>query len=93
MVLGILGYVGLLMSLKQNKQKKGELVNFIFLLLGITGFVVFTTFVGGIKAWKWIITVEEPDEWLMFTGPILITFYLMIRKGKRLLTMNKDNAG
>ena len=85
---GILGYVGLLMNLKQSKNKNVEFINLTFLSLGIIGFVLFNSIQGGTKAWKWVIMTEEPDEWLMFVGPILITMYLSIIKGKRLITKN-----
>jgi hypothetical protein len=93
MLFGIFGYVGLLMNLKQNKEIKNELLNFVFLSLGIIGFVMFNSFEGGTKAWKWIFTIEEPDEWLIFVGPILITTLITIMKGKRLTTMYKNNKG
>ena len=85
--LGILGYVGLLMNLKKDKGQKWEFINLIFLISGIIGWVLFNSFVGGIEAWKWIIMIEEPDEWLIFVGPILLTMYLTIIKAKRLTTM------
>ncbi|AWH74780.1 hypothetical protein DCS32_11610 [Dokdonia sp. Dokd-P16] len=85
---GILGYVGLLMNLKQSKNKNVEFINLTFLSIGIIGFVLFNSIQGGTKAWKWVIMIEEPDEWLMFVGPILITMYLSIIKGKRLITKN-----
>jgi len=86
-ILGILGYVGLLMNLKKNKGQKWEFINLTFLISGIIGWVLFNSFVGGIEAWKWIIMIEEPDEWLIFVGPILLTMYLTIIKTKRLTTM------
>ena len=85
--LGILGYVGLLMNLKKNKGQKWEFINLTFLISGIIGWVLFNSFVGGIEAWKWIIMIDEPDEWLIFVGPILLTMYLTIIKAKRLTTM------
>jgi len=85
--LGILGYVGLLMNLKKNKGQKWEFINLTFLISGIIGWVLFNSFVGGIEAWKWIIMIDEPDEWLIFVGPILLTVYLTIIKAKRLTTM------
>ena len=91
LIFGILGYAGLVMNLKQNKKLKTEVINFIFLLLGIVGFVLFNSFVGGLKAWKWILMIEEPDEWLMFVGPTLITIILILKKGKRLTTMAKKS--
>jgi hypothetical protein len=89
--LGILGYVGLLMNLKKDKGQKWEFINLIFLISGIIGWVLFNSFVGGIEAWKWIIMIEEPDEWLIFVGPILLTMYLTIIKTKRLTTMYKKS--
>ena len=91
LIFGILGYAGLVMNLKQNKKLKTEVINFIFLLLGIVGFVLFNSFEGGLKAWKWILMIEEPDEWLMFVGPTLITIILILKKGKRLTTMAKKS--
>lgn len=91
LIFGILGYVGLVMNLKQNKKLKTEVINFIFLLLGIVGFVLFNSFEGGLKAWKWILMIEEPDEWLMYVGPTLITIILILEKGKRLTTMAKKS--
>ena len=72
------------MNLKRDRQKKGEAINFFLLSLGVFGFVLFTSFEGGIKAWKWIFIIEEPDEWLIYVGPILITIFLTIVKVKRL---------
>ena len=89
-VFGLLGYVGLWMNLKQNKELKAELLNFLFLLLGIIGAVLFILFEGGMRAWKWIITVEDPVEWLIFVGPILIALYLLFLKGKRLMFLRKQ---
>ena len=93
LIFGIIGYVGLLMNLKQNKDLKSEIINFIFLLLGIVGFVLFNSFEFGLKAWKWILMIEEPDEWLMFVGPTLTTIILIVIKGKRLTKLYKRNAG
>lgn len=87
MVFGVLGYVGLAMNLKQNKELKGELINFILLLIGVSGVILFTSIEGGLKAWKWILTIEEPDEWLMSVGPVSIVIFLMVLKGKRLKTL------
>ena len=63
------------------------LTTYTFLISGIIGWVLFNSFVGGIEAWKWIIMIDEPDEWLIFVGPILLTMYLTIIKAKRLTTM------
>jgi hypothetical protein len=89
MVFGILGYIGLVMNLKRHKKLKAELANFIFLLLGIIGFIMFISFEGGVDGWKWVILIEELDEWLVSVVPILITTLLTIIKAKRLTTMYK----
>lgn len=93
MILGILGFVGLFMNLKQNRRLKPELLNFILLTFGIIGFVLFISLEGGIKAWKWIIMIEEPGEWLLFVVPLLITIFLTVKKGKCLITMHKHKEG
>lgn len=87
-VLGIFGYIGLWMNLKQRKDLKAEVLNFIFLLLGILGLVLFILFEGGMHAWEWIIMIKDPVEWLIFVGPILITLYLILSKGKRIIYMS-----
>lgn len=93
MVYGVLGYVGLVMNLKQHKKFKAEFVNFLFLVLGLIGFIAFYSFVWGFRAWKWILLIEEPDEWLLTVGPILITIFLTVTKGKRLLALYKSETG
>lgn len=87
LLFGVCGYIGLCMNLKQDKEKKNEIINFLLLFLGVSGFVLFNSITGGFKAWKWILTIEEPDEWLIFVGPILITTFLIIAKGKRIMSM------
>lgn len=81
---GILGYIGLLMNLKQPKSRKAEIINVIFLSLGIIGFLIFYSLTSGIDGWKWIITMKEPDEWLVLVIPLLITLYLIVIKGNQL---------
>ena len=70
--------------MKQDKGKKTEMINFIFICLRILGLIMFNSFDGGLKAWRGIIIIELPDEGLIFVGPILITISLTITKGKRL---------
>ena len=89
MIFGVFGYIGLLMNLKQNKNLKLEVINFVMLLLGIIGFVIFNSYVGGKDAWQWIITMEEPDEWFIFVAPIIITLFLTVEKGIRILSRFK----
>lgn len=68
MLLGIMGYVGLITSLVAQKSPK---LNLTFLLIGLTGFILFTSFEGGIRAWKWLLLFEEPDEWYIMGLPLL----------------------
>lgn len=85
MVFGIIGYIGLIMNLKTDKKMKAERINFVFLLVGIIGFILFHSIEGGLEAWKWIIFMEEPDEWIIFVGPILMTIIITVMKGKHLM--------
>ena len=89
MIFGVYGYIGLLMNLKQNKNLKVEIINFIMLLLGIIGFAIFNSIIGGKDAWKWIVTMEEPDEWFILVAPILISIFLTIEKGIRIFSQCK----
>lgn len=91
MVFGIIGYIGLIMNLKTDKKLKGECINFVFLLVGIIGFILFHSIEGGINAWKWIIFMEEPDEWIIFVGPMLMTIIITVMKGNLLLKGYKGN--
>ncbi|MES2587807.1 MAG: hypothetical protein V4622_02435 [Bacteroidota bacterium] len=86
MILGIVGYVGLLTSLIFNNK---TILNLILLLLGLIGFVIFTSFEGGLYAWKWIITMEEPEEWFIPVWPnvvsligIVVNSFKIIKKAK-----------
>lgn len=91
LLLGILGYIGLLWNLIYDKKKVAETLNFILLVLGILGFILFVSIEGGFKGWRWIFTIEEPEEWFIIVGPIIITIYLMIEKVKRLFRLYKGS--
>lgn len=91
MVFGIIGYIGLIMNLKTEKKLKSECINFVFLLVGIIGFILFHSIKGGITAWKWIIFMEEPNEWIIFVGPMLMTIIITVMKGNLLLKGYKGN--
>ena len=84
--LGILGYIGLLMSLFNFTDKKTILINNYFLLSGISAFVLFITFHGGIKSWIWILTIEAPKQWLVLNWPVIVTICVLIVKVKLLTT-------
>ncbi len=90
MLFGICGYIGLLLNLKQIKSKKSEVINFVFLILGVIGFIIFNSSIGGMNSWKWILTFEEPDEWLIFVTPILITIILIVIKGRILISKKQE---
>lgn len=68
MISGIAGYIGLLTSLIIPKKAK---LNFVLLLIGLLGFSLFTSFTGGISAWKWLLLFEEPDEWFILGLPFI----------------------
>lgn len=83
-VFGILGYIGLIMLLFLMKNKKKEALNMILLTCGICSFILFNSIEGGTRAWKWILTMEEPDEWFILVWPTLVSFGYLIIKVKRL---------
>lgn len=86
MLLGILGYAGLIMLLFLNQSKKQLKTNIFLLICGITGFIIFTSFNGGIEAWKWILTFEEIDEWFIYVWPNIVAIIFII---VQLIKINK----
>lgn len=67
-LLGMAGYVGLITSLALPKK---TLLNFLLLLLGLIGFSIFLSYEGGMRGWKWLLTIEEPEEWFFPAWPII----------------------
>lgn len=70
---GIAGYFGLCMLLSKNDTLKFKLLNIILLICGVSSFVGFTSITGGEKAWEWVFTFKEPDEWLFIVYPSIIS--------------------
>jgi hypothetical protein len=86
MIFGVFGYIGLIMNLFWNKPIKIEIVNFILLLFGFVGFFIFIIFERSGRVLKWVITMEEPDEFLILVSPTLISIILLLIKGKQIKT-------
>ncbi len=74
-LLGTSGYIGLLTSLIYPKK---TLLNFIFLLLGLIGFSIFLSHDGGMRGWIWLVSIEEPDEWIIIAWPIIVSIIGLI---------------
>ena len=73
---GIFGYAGLILLLLEHRIKRVLIVT--FLLMGILSFILFVS-QSGIKAWSWIITMEEPDEWFIIVWPTIVALISVIR--------------
>ncbi len=95
-IFGILGYTGLLTSLLIPEKAK---LNFCFLLLGLIGFSVFLSYESGISGWKWLLTMEEPDEWAILGLPniaalvgLTVNAIRMVKSPKQIVP-NKNLTG
>ncbi|WP_338769040.1 hypothetical protein WAF17_09055 [Bernardetia sp. ABR2-2B] len=74
---GIAGYFGLWMLLSKNKSIKFRVLNIILLIFGVSSFVGFTSITGGERAWKWVLTFEELDEWFFIVYLSIIFICLL----------------
>jgi hypothetical protein len=74
-LLGIVGYIGLITSLTLPKK---TLINFLLLFMGLIGFSIFISIEGGIRGWKWLLTIEEPEEWFLLAWPIITSLLGLI---------------
>ena len=76
-VFGISGFIGLLTLFNINKIVN-HILTIILLTSGMLGSVIFISTTGGQKAWKWILTFEEPDEWFIFMWPNIVALVFTI---------------
>lgn len=88
MIFGICGYIGLLLSILAKFENK-NLLKLIFLILGITGSMIFTSIAGGERAWTWVLNIEEFDEWIIWIWPLIVSFMLAIWNGQKLFIKNE----
>jgi len=88
MIFGICGYIGLLLSILATFENKNPL-KLIFLILGITGSMIFTSIAGGERAWTWVLNIEEFDEWIIWIWPLIVSFMLAIWNGQKLFIKNE----
>lgn len=86
-IFGIVGYVGLITSMIFPRK---ALLNFILLLLGLIGFSIFLSYEAGLKGWKWLVTIEEPEEWFLPGLPFVATVIGLIVNLKESIK-NKSN--
>lgn len=73
---GIMGYLGLLFLFAENRIKNAVII--MCLSLGVISLIIFTS-IQGIHAWKWILTMEEPDEWFILVWPSIVSVVQIIR--------------
>ena len=76
-VFGALGYVGLILNLIP-KFNKSYLTKLIFCLLGSIGFAIFLNLQGDYNTFRWIIEIQEPQEWIIFIWPNVVTLVLIM---------------
>ena len=75
-LLGVLGYVGLILLIFEHKVKSWVIL--ICLSIGITSWMIFIS-LNGERAWNWIITIEDPLEWLLIVWPLVVAIFSVIR--------------
>ena len=87
MLFGLLGFHGLVLSILPMYDSKPRL-KFILLAAGVIGSFMFTTIIGGKSAWVWILSVDEFDEWMIWTWPVIVSIILMFLNGRDILNRN-----
>lgn len=65
---GMAGYAGIITSLVIPKK---AILNCLLLSFGLIGFSIFLSYEGGMRGWKWFLTIEEPEEWFLPAWPII----------------------
>lgn len=82
-ILGLGGYIGMFLLFLEHRVNNWSIV--VLLLAGIVSFILFVN-QGRDGAWKWVLTIEEPDEWFIFVWPSVIALLnitrLLIKKLK-----------
>ena len=76
-ILGICGYIGLVMILK-GLHKTNQIRKSIFIILGLIGFTFFVNYAGTKNFWDWILYIEEPDEWFLIMWPLIVSGIFLI---------------
>ena len=66
------------MLLFKTENLKSQIINIVLLICGIFSFIIFFSITNGIEAWKWVLIVEEPDEWFIFVYPSLISIIFVV---------------
>jgi hypothetical protein len=90
---GICGYIGLIMILK-GLHKTRHILKSIFLILGLIGFIIFVNYSGRNNFWKWILSVEEPDEWFIIMLPLIVSgIFLTLILSDFMKQRRKKNCG
>ena len=87
-ILGVFGYVGLIFLLLEHKVKSWVIL--CFLASGLCSFVIFNS-IAGERAWRWILTMEEPNEWFIFVWPAIVAFVSIVRIMIERIIMKNDS--
>ena len=54
-------------------HKTRHILKSIFVILGLIGFIIFVNYSGTNNFWKWILYVEEPDEWFIIILSLIVS--------------------
>lgn len=74
-ILGVIGYLGFVLSLISPKNIK---LNLSLLSIGTIGYITFISVEGGKHVWEWIFTMSEPGEWFLVCWPLIVALILII---------------
>ena len=74
-ILGVIGYLGFILSLILPKRIK---LNLSLLSIGTVGYVTFISVEGGAHVWEWIFTMAEPGEWILVCWPLIVALILIV---------------
>ncbi len=82
---GVLGYAGLVMLLFRNKDRDNIVINFVCLLHGVVGYLLFIIITGGNLSWEWAFRdLEEITEWKIFFYPFIVSLFYLGILGNRI---------
>lgn len=76
-LLGVGGFVGFL-RLFNRESNQNSILTILLLFSGVAGSLIFMIVTGGRRALEWVIKFEEPDEWFIFTWPVIVALTFAI---------------
>ncbi|WP_314517733.1 hypothetical protein [Xanthocytophaga agilis] len=88
-ILGIMGYIGLI-KLALNFADKPDKSVLFFLIAGVASFVLL---LGPYELyWKRVFTIERPGEWFLLVWPTIVSILFIVRTGWGLTQKNTQTS-